>query len=89
MLLGDSNAGRDHLVEQSGVLSLRQKTWKFIEPGPGPPRLKETDTETGRAPVPQLYRLSGDIGETRNLAASDAEKSGQLKERLNQIHSPY
>ena len=35
-LLGESKTGREHLVEQAGALSVRQGTWKYIEPNNGP-----------------------------------------------------
>jgi arylsulfatase A-like enzyme len=87
-LLGDSKRGRDHLVEQSDVLSLREGPWKFIEPGQGPPILQDTNTETGLSPTPQLYSLSEDLGETNNLSASQAERSRRMKKRLSEIRLP-
>ena len=88
-LLGDSKIGRDHLVEQSGVLSLREGFWKFIEPGEGPPRLEDTNTETGQSPTPQIYSLSEDLGETNNLSVSQAERFRRMQKRLNKIRLPH
>ena len=87
-LLGESKTGRSYLVEQADVLSLRQGLWKFIEPGEGPAMLEETNTETGVAPVPQLYDLSGDLGERDNLNKSQNEKIRQLGEKLQEIRTP-
>jgi arylsulfatase A-like enzyme len=77
-LLGDSPRGRADLVEHSGGLAVRQGQWKFIPPRPGPKRTQFTDIETGNDPGAQLYNLSLDPGETRNLAAEQPEKVTEL-----------
>ena len=82
LCLVKSKTGRDHLVEQSGVLSLREGPWKFIEPGEGPPDLEDTNTETGQSPTPQLYSLSQDLGETNNLSVSQAQRFRRMQKRL-------
>jgi arylsulfatase A-like enzyme len=67
-LLDASAKGRRTLVEQAGSLSLRQGRWKLIAPSDGPPLNRNTNTELGNAPTPQLYDLQSDPGERRNLA---------------------
>lgn len=67
-LLGADATGRTELVEQGGPLALRQGNWKFIPASPGIAKNKNTGSETGNAPVPQLYDLSKDVGESQNLA---------------------
>jgi arylsulfatase A-like enzyme len=67
-LLGDDATGRAELVEQGGPIVLRQGPWKFIPASPGVARNKNTHSETGNAPAPQLYDVSKDLGESRNLA---------------------
>jgi arylsulfatase A-like enzyme len=84
-LLGTSKVGRRVLIEQAGVLSLRQGTWKFIEPGKGARIQKETNTELGNDPEPQLYDLSADPGERDNLAAARPDKVGELRGLLDEI----
>jgi arylsulfatase A-like enzyme len=84
-LLGESPTGRDHLVEQANVLSLRKGNWKLIGAQKGPAVLAHTNTETGMAAEPQLYNLADDLGETRNLARQYPEKvveMGKLLERV-------
>ncbi len=54
---GTAPAGRTQLVEQAGVLSLRQGTWKYVPPGPGARIQRNTNTELGNDPEPQLYDL--------------------------------
>ncbi|MEW6303588.1 MAG: sulfatase-like hydrolase/transferase [Verrucomicrobiota bacterium] len=86
-LLGESKTGRDHLVEHAGVLSLRQGTWKYIEPGKGPKVNKNTNTEMGNDPAPQLYDLASDPGETKNIAAQHADKVQELQARLQKLRN--
>jgi len=71
-LLGQSNHGRDELVEQARVLALRQANWKYIEPAS--PNDK-----------PQLYNLADDLAEQKNLARSNSQKLNQLQARLDEI----
>jgi arylsulfatase A-like enzyme len=87
-LLGESNAGRDHLVEHASVLSLRRGPWKLIPAGKGPKLNRNTNSETGNDPQPQLYDLASDPGETRNVTAEHPEKVRELTELLEKIQGP-
>lgn len=84
-LLGQSKTGRQFLVEQAGVLSLRDGRWKYIEPGKGPRMSTNTNTELGNDPAGQLYDLARDPGETTNLAARQPARANEMKQRLQQI----
>jgi arylsulfatase A-like enzyme len=84
-LLGKSSAGREHLVQQATVLSLRERTWKYIEPSKGPRVAANTEIETGNDPGGQLYDLSRDLGEQRNLAAEFPERMRDMAARLAQV----
>jgi arylsulfatase A-like enzyme len=84
-LLGDSRAGRDSLVEQAGALSLVSGRWKLISPSDGPKMSVPTNTELGNDPQPQLYDLSVDLGERRNVAGEHPEVVRELTERLARI----
>jgi arylsulfatase A-like enzyme len=86
-LLGKSQLGRETLVEQAGGLSLRHGSWKYIEPNDRPALNENTRTELGNAPVPQLYDLGVDPGETRNLATDHPDKLGQMQRALKQIRA--
>ena len=86
-LLGESRKGRQLLVEQANILSLRDGTWKYISPGKGPKVQVNTNTEMGNDPEPQLYDLSEDIGETKNLAAQHPEKVKEAAEKLRKIRA--
>jgi arylsulfatase A-like enzyme len=84
-LLGRSRSGRQVLVEQAGVLSLRQGAWKYIEPGKGAKLNRNTNTELGNDPAPQLYNLADDLGETNNVAAKYPDRVKQMAALLGTI----
>eukprot|EP01136_Pigoraptor_vietnamica_P032490 Opistho-1_new@94390 len=67
VLLNQTNQSRAFLVEQSinSTLSLVIGNWKYIEPSKGPKINKDTNTELGNHPTPQLYNLAEDPGETK------------------------
>lgn len=68
-LIGKSKENRPYLIEQGGSLSIIQGKWKYIEPSKGASIDKNVNIELGNNPLPQLYDLSKDIGETKNLAS--------------------
>jgi arylsulfatase A-like enzyme len=84
-LLGESKGGREELVQQAGALSLRKGNWKFIQAGRGAAFNKNTGTETGNAPSPQLYNLRADPGERENVAARHPEMVREMSARLQQV----
>ena len=84
-LLGDSRTGRDSFVEQAGALSLVSGRWKLISPHEGRKVNPETNTELGNDPQPQLYDLSVDLGERRNVTGEHPEVVRELTERLARI----
>jgi arylsulfatase A-like enzyme len=83
-ILGQSKTGRDYVVEHAGALSLISGEWKVIQPRDGPKR-NQTGNELGNDPEPQLFRISQDIGETRNLAAQYPDKVKELLAMLDRI----
>lgn len=87
VLLNKSQQSRDYLVEQSlnSTLSLVVGNWKYIEPSKGPSINKDTNTELGNLPAPQLYNLADDPGETKNLATNHPDKVKEMKEQLDRI----
>ena len=84
-LLGDKRIGRDHSVHHSGRLALREGSWKYIPAGPGPAVQTHTATETGNASVEQLYDLTRDLGETKNVAAEHPDHVAAMSARLRSI----
>jgi len=85
--LGGSPVGRTTLVEQASGLSLRQGTWRYIEPSDRPAMDRNTNIELGNAPAPQLYDLAQDLGETRNLATAHPRRVDAMRELLRQIRA--
>ena len=87
-LLGQSHRGRDELVVEGTQTKtvLRRKEWVYIPPHEGPAVNVNTHTELGNSPEPQLYDLSLDIGQIRNLAAERGDMVRALSVRLDEIH---
>ena len=86
-LLGKSKTGRTELVEEAGALSLRQGNWKYIEPNNKQKINANTNTELGNDSVPQLYDLSSDPGETRNVATVHADRVMSMAAALERIRT--
>jgi arylsulfatase A-like enzyme len=84
-LIGDSPRGRDALVEHSGTLALRQRNWKFIPANKGEAFTRNTRTETGNVPEPQLYDLNSDPGEKQNVAAAYPGVLNEMRTLLQKI----
>jgi arylsulfatase A-like enzyme len=84
-LLGTDRNGRNHLVEQAGVLSLRMGPWKYIESGKGPAVNKQVNIETGNAPEPRLFHLEQDLAEEHNLADQHPEQLKTMAELLTRV----
>ncbi len=94
VLLGRSNAGRRHVVQQSSDgLGLRYGNWKYIEAGtrsawaynrhnlgePNPMHLDPLDIQE------YLFDLESDPAETNNLAGTHPEKLKKLREMLDSV----
>lgn len=79
-LLGEAKTGRDHLVEHANGLALRQGTWKYI------PAMKLAAKKGGDQPA-QLYDLSKDLGETKNLASAQPERVKEMAARLQALQA--
>ncbi len=88
-LLGKSETGRAELVtEGAGTKTvLRQNDWVYIPPYPGRAVHLNTKIETGNSPEPQLYDLSMDVGQLRNLAAENNTLVEKMAARLAEILS--
>lgn len=89
VLLGQSDEGRSEIVLE-GIQAktvLRQGDWVFIPPHQGPPVNTNVNIETGNYPVPQLYNLSGDIGQIENVASVYPDDAERMADRLREIRS--
>lgn len=86
-LLGESQQGREQLVEVSSTVALRDGNWKYIEPKEGPAISANVNIETGLNEQPQLYDLASDPGEKQNVAAGNADKTEQMRALLERIRT--
>ena len=86
-LLGKSDEGREELVIEGTQAKtvLRQKEWVFIPPHDGPAVNANTNTAMGNSADPQLYDLSQDIGQIKNVAAENEDLCGKMSARLKEI----
>jgi arylsulfatase A-like enzyme len=84
VLLGKRQKGRKAIVmEGIAGLALRAGEWKYIPPFKGQAKFK--DMRSGHSPQAQLYHLTDDPAETRNLAAKHPEKVKELAAMLDAI----
>jgi arylsulfatase A-like enzyme len=84
-ILGKSKTGREWIVEHSRALSIRKGEYKLIEANPGVRVAAYTNQELGSGDKPQLYKLSDDLGETKDLAASMPDKVAELSALLSKV----
>lgn len=84
-LLGKSKVGRNWIVEHSRALSIRKGEYKLIEANPGLRVAAYTNVELGSGDKAQLYKLSEDLGETKDLSASMPEKVAELSALLAKV----
>ena len=86
-LLGRSAEGRKELVVEGTKAKtvLRQGSWSFIPPHEG--SKTNAGMESGRSDESQLYDLSKDIGQIRNLAKERTDVVEAMEARLGQVMS--
>ena len=84
-LLGKSKAGRDWIVEHARALSIRKGDFKLIEANAGVRVNPNTNTEMGGGEKNQLFRVSEDIGETKDLSGSMPDKVAELSALLGKV----
>ena len=83
LLEGGTDPVREHVVSASisGVPALRQGAWKYIAaPGSG-----GWGKGGDQSQAVQLYNLSNDLGETKNLAAAEPEKLAEMQALLERL----
>ena len=79
VFMGKSNSGRKELIlEATSRTALRQGNWIMIPPYKGAALNKWVNIETGNSPEYQLYNLSGDVEQQKNLAGSNKEKLDEM-----------
>ena len=88
-LIGTDVSDRPWVIEHAAnnTLSVRTPEWKYIEPNDDSRAiLKNTNTELGNAPIPQLYDMTVE-GERENVAAKHPEKVFELEQILRQVRN--
>lgn len=85
--LGETDHGREIMLEESFTLALRKQQWKYIQPHTGtvPDWMANKGVEAGLQQRHQLYDLSRDRGEQHNLADSLPEVVKSMQATLNGI----
>jgi arylsulfatase A-like enzyme len=87
-ILGKSKNGRDNLVTEGigAKTLLREGSWVFIPAYTGPKFFGDKKVvESGYSNEPQLYDLSADIGQRKNLAAAHPDRVAAMSELLTAI----
>lgn len=82
--LGKSATGREYLLEESYVMGLRWKNWKYIQPTDNsqPGWITQKYIDAGYRKAPQLFDLSSDPSEQKNLATERPDIVKKLEEAL-------
>lgn len=86
-ILGRTSTGRDNLVTEGfgAKTLLRERNWVYIPTYPGPALFGDKTVESGNASGPQLFDLSSDIGQRKNLAQAFPERVEEMKTLLATI----
>jgi arylsulfatase A-like enzyme len=86
VFLGKTDKGREYLVEDAFVKTLRMGNFKYIPPRKGPKKIQwGVDMETGFNIKPQLYDLSNDAGERNNIAKQNPEIVKKMDDKLRKL----
>lgn len=88
-LLGKSLVSRKEILAESvnkGTF-LRQGKWTYLLPSDGPSINRHTNTELGNSLNHQLYNMTFDIGQRKNLAFYYPEIVKKMEARIHEIHT--
>ena len=86
-LLGVGHADREYVIQQNrqNTLAILKDGWKYFEPSDKQSYEYRKSVELGNAPVPQLYRVSKDPCERRDVAAQYPEIVEKLAAELERV----
>lgn len=89
VLLGDESKDREYVVQQNlnNTLSIIQGKWKYIEPSKLPNAVSWVEMDLGNNPEGQLYDLSSDPSEKRNIARQHPDVVKRLSDLLDEVKS--
>ncbi len=86
VFLGNSDQGRDELIIEAATrTALRKGDWVMIPPYKGAAINKMVNIELGNSTGYQLYKLTEDIGQQDNLAASEPAKLQEMVEAFERL----
>ncbi|MDE7452027.1 MAG: arylsulfatase [Paramuribaculum sp.] len=89
-ILGENKTSREYLTEMSNthVLSVRSGKWKYIEPSNGPAMIQwGPKVETGNLAEPQLYDMSVDQGERKNVASEHPDVVAKMQAYIEEVRA--
>lgn len=86
-LLGIGHVDREYIVQQNrqNTLAIMKDGWKYLEPSDKQTYEYRKSVELGNSPQPQLYRISNDCRERKDLAAEHPEKVAELAALLDEV----
>jgi len=91
-LMDAKESGRRLLLEESFTLSLRNGPYKYISPidqQNQPNWLKNKKVETGLLAEKQLFNLSTDQGERKNIASTQPQLVKKMEQQIDSILNSY
>ena len=81
----DAHAAAATCTPSRYALLTGEYAFRKIEPNNQPKMNRNTNTELGNDPAPQLYNLATDLGETGNVAPQHPERAKALAAELQRI----
>lgn len=88
-LLGVGHEDREFIVQQNrqNTLAIMKDGWKYLEPSDKQSYEYRKSVELGNSPQPQLYRISNDERERKDVAEEYPEKVAELAALLDEVRS--
>ena len=77
-LLGEAKDGREHLIEHANGIALRKGHWKLIPNMPLAGVVNRRPVNPANARGPELYDLTDDLGEMKNLVKEQPERVEEM-----------
>ena len=79
--LGKEDKGLPYMVEEAGILALRQGPWKYIQ---GRNKKGKKGKKAAQA-LGKLFNLDSDVGEQMNIIKEQPERAKLMEEQLNKV----
>lgn len=88
-LLGEAQTARTWMLEESYTMSAVKGNWKYIAPIPAdkkvPSFMANKGVESGLGRMPQLFDLSADPGEQKNLATENPALLSEMQRYIDSV----